>query len=211
MSWNARIVSVGLVLVWCTQAALTCAAEPPEGFRSLFNGKDLSGWDGNESVWRVENGVIVGQTKGLANNEFLATKSSFGDFELRVTFRLLDGVGNSGIQFRSERIPNHHEMIGYQADVGEQYWGCLYDESRRRKVLVYPPEELKAKLKTDGWNTYVIRCKSNHIEMFLNDLKVVDYVEKDADIPQSGRIALQVHSSKVPIRVDFKDIFLSEL
>lgn len=193
-------------------AADVAAAETKEAaFRPLFNGKDLTGWNGNLQVWSVENGVIVGQSQGLPNNEFLATNDSFDDFELRVTFRLKDGVGNSGIQFRSQRIPNHHEMIGYQADVGEQYWGCLYDESRRRKVLAHPPAEFVAGLKKADWNTYTIRCSGRHIAMFLNGEKVVDYEEPDRNIEQSGVIALQVHSSKMPIRVEFKDILIRPL
>lgn len=197
-----------LAVVSLSQVA---TASTPAGFRPLFNGNDLTGWEGNLSVWSVENGMIVGQSQGLPNNEFLAATQRFADFELRVTFRLVDGEGNSGIQFRSERIPNHHEMIGYQADVGEQYWGCLYDESRRRKVLVHPPKELEKALQKSGWNRYVIRCRKNHVEMFLNDVKVVDYVEKEPGIPQDGLIALQVHSSKKPIRVEFKDIFIKDL
>ena len=74
---------------------------------------------------------------GLDHNEFLATTRPYGDFILSLNFRLADGKGNSGVQFRSVRIPGH-EMSGYQADIGEGYWGALYDESRRNMVLVYP-------------------------------------------------------------------------
>ncbi len=81
--------------------------------------------------------MLVGHSPGLNHNEFLATTRSYGDFILSLKFRLVDGQGNSGVQFRSVRIPPH-EMSGYQADIGENYWGCLYDESRRNKVLVSP-------------------------------------------------------------------------
>lgn len=180
-------------------------------YHPLFNGKDLSGWQGNMKVWRVERGILVGDSPGLPNNEFLSHSRKFGDFELRATFRLVGGKGNSGIQFRSKRIPNHHEMIGYQADIGEQYWGCLYDESRRNRVLVHPPAELARVLKMADWNTYVIRCEKSRIHITLNGLEVVHYVEKEANIDASGLIAVQVHSSKEPLRVEFKEIAVRDI
>jgi hypothetical protein len=199
-----RTLIVGLI------GGLPVLALGDGGPQPLFNGRNLDGWEGNLKVWKVENGMIVGDSPGLPNNEFLATTKSYGDFELRVTFRLLGGSGNSGIQFRSARIPNHHEMIGYQADIGENYWGCLYDESRRNRVLVRPPDELFKVLNKDGWNEYVVRCRGEHIEMNLNGVKVVEYVENDKEIARTGLIALQVHSSKEPMRVEFKDITLRE-
>jgi hypothetical protein len=82
----------------------------------------------------------------------------FSDFELRLKVKLLGEDANAGIQIRSRRIPNHHEMIGYQADMGQHYWGCLYDESRRRKILAnVNRQELDKVLKLDDWNEYVIR------------------------------------------------------
>ena len=73
----------------------------------------------------------------VPRNEFLCTEKEYRDFELRLKVRLLGETGraNAGIQIRSRRIPNHHDMIGYQADLGQDYWGALYDESRRRTVL----------------------------------------------------------------------------
>ena len=92
----------------------------------LFNGTNLDGWEGDTKVFRVEDGVIVGGslTTGLKDNAFLATTREFSDFELTVTFKITGDPAhaNAGIQIRSQRIPNHHEMIGYQADIGQQYW-----------------------------------------------------------------------------------------
>ena len=71
----------------------------------------------------------------------------YGDFELRLKFKLLGGDGaNAGVQFRTKRIPNHHEVTGYQADMGAGWWGALYDESRRNKMLVgtRPGEDRRA-------------------------------------------------------------------
>src|SRR5258708_4216168 len=83
--------------------------EDEEGFVSLFDGKTLAGWEGDKQLWKVENGMIVGDSAGIKQNEFLATKKSYGDFELRLDFRLRKGVGNSGIQFRSQRVEGSSE------------------------------------------------------------------------------------------------------
>ncbi|MCA9060150.1 MAG: DUF1080 domain-containing protein, partial [Planctomycetaceae bacterium] len=115
-------------------------AESESGFQSLFDGKTLHGWNGDQTVFRIEDGAIVGgqlQEK-IPHNFFLSTEREYSDFELRLQFRLKGDDTNAGIQIRSRRIPDHHEMIGYQADLGQNYWGCLYDESRRRKVLAQP-------------------------------------------------------------------------
>ena len=124
-------------MLWCS-AACVQAAE----FISLFNGSDLAGWEGDLSLWKVVDQAIVGDSAGIKRNQFLATKEEFGDFELDLEFRLRDGVGNSGVQFRSVRVSDSTEVSGYQADIGEKYWGCLYDESRRNKTLAVGPLNL---------------------------------------------------------------------
>ncbi|MBI5758227.1 MAG: DUF1080 domain-containing protein [Planctomycetales bacterium] len=181
-----------------------------DGFVSLFNGKDLTGWEGDKTLFRAEDGMIVGDSKGIKHNEFLATTKSYGDFELRLEFRLLDGKGNTGVQFRSKRVPNNTEVSGYQADLGEKYWGCLYDESRRNKVLVQAPEGLAKVLKPDGWNSYVIRAEGDHITLAINGFKTVDYRETEANIARDGIIAVQVHSGP-PLRVEFRNLRIKEL
>ena len=127
------------------------------GFTPLVNGKGLAGWEGDMRLWSVKDGVLVGRSPGLDHNEFLSTTGSYGDYNLSLYFRMIDGKGNSGVQFRSVRIP-HHEMSGYQADIGEGYWGSLYDESRRNKVLVAASNEALAALNKTDWNHYVDSC-----------------------------------------------------
>jgi hypothetical protein len=202
-------------LAWFAVACFACPqihAEEPDGFTPLFNGKDLAGWEGNVKLWKVEDEMIVGDSgpDGIQQNEFLATKEKYGDFELRLEFRLKDGMGNTGVQFRSKREPDSTAVIGYQADLGEKYWGCLYDEHRRNKILVQAPPELEKVLKKDGWNTYVIRAQGPHITLSINDLKTVDYTEPDEKIDREGIIALQVHSGKA-LRVEFRNIRIKEL
>jgi hypothetical protein len=194
-----------------SRAADTSAAKTPEpGFTPLFNGKDLTGWEGNTELWKVEQGMIVGDSAGIRHNEFLATRKPYGDFELRLEFRLRNGTGNTGVQFRSQRVPDSTAVIGYQADLGEKYWGCLYDEHRRNKILGQAPAKLQEVLHPDGWNSYVIRARGDHIELFVNDLQTVDYREADTKIPRTGIVALQVHSGP-PLRVEFRNIRIREL
>lgn len=184
-------------------------AEEP-GFRALFNGKDLSGWDGDLSLWKVSDAVIVGDSPGIKHNQFLATKDEFGDFELKLEFRLKDGVGNSGVQFRTKRVPNSTEVSGYQADIGENYWGCLYDESRRNKILVQAPADFEKSLKKGDWNEYTIRAEGDHIVLKVNGVTTVDYKEADPEIARRGIIALQVHSGG-PLKVEFRNIRIKPL
>ncbi len=145
--------SVGLTLI-CVLLAVACsvcdsstAADAPPtdetGFVPLFNGRDLTGWDGDAKLWIVENGMLVGRSPGIKYNDFLSTAKTYGDFILRFQVRLLDNRGNSGVQFRSQRVPlPSHEVSGYQADISAGWWGNLYDESRRIRVLAGPSQEV---------------------------------------------------------------------
>lgn len=191
-------------------AANSAAAKPA----ALFDGKTLAGWEGDETIFAVRDGAIVGGTlkTELKQNAFLATTKEYKNFELSLKFKLVGGDhANAGVQFRSRRIPKHHEMIGYQADLGNNYWGALYDESRRNKVLIAPQEaEVLKVLKKDDWNVYRIRCEGRHIQLWLNGLQTVDYNEPDEKIEQTGLIAVQVHSGP-PTEAWYKDIELTEL
>lgn len=177
----------------------------------LFNGRDLSGWEGDESLWLVENGEIVGRSPGIAQNVFLATTESYEDFTLNLEVLLVDNQGNSGVQFRSERDPNSTEMIGYQADIGPGWWGNLYDESRRRENLaVADPAFMEKLIRKDDWNQYEIRALGETIRLVINGRRTVEYVETDESIPRSGRIALQIHSGP-PLEVRFRNLVLETL
>ncbi|HEV3438092.1 MAG TPA: DUF1080 domain-containing protein [Gemmata sp.] len=183
---------------------------------SLFDGKTLAGWDGDtEKTWKVEDGAIVGGSleTTVPRNEFLCTTKTYGDFELKVTFKLLGekAKANAGVQFRTKRIPKHYEVIGYQADVGQDYWGALYDESRRNKVLVKPAKEVIEKLvKFEDWNDYVIRCEGPRIRLWLNGTLTVDYTEEDDKIERTGIIGLQIHGG-AKAKAYYKNITIEEL
>lgn len=180
----------------------------------LFDGKSFGGWAGDtEKTFHIEDGSIVGGnlSNRIPRNEFLCTTRPYTNFVLRLKFRLKGTDPNAGVQFRSERIPNHHEMIGYQADMGQQYWGCLYDESRRNKVLTGPNlEELMKVMDPKEWNEYVIRAEGPRIQQWINGFPTVDYTEKEASIPGYGLIGLQIHGGP-PSEAWYKDIVIQEL
>ncbi len=197
-------------------AAVVLAGEKPADrgqFVSLFDGKTLQGWEGNLKVFRVVDGAIVGGSleKPLAHNEFLCTTRQYGDFELRLKFKILGKGANAGVQVRTKRKPDHHEVIGYQADLADGYWGCLYDESRRGK-LTQPPsaDEVARFLKRDQWNEYVIRCEKDHVQLWINGRKTADFTEKDPAIPRQGILGLQIHGGP-PSEAWYKDIAIKEL
>lgn len=192
------LFAAAFIFAACPAAA---AGEPAVPLvEQLFDGKSFAGWNGDtKNTWRIEDGAIVaGSASAVApRNEFLATDRSFGDFELRLEYRLECGTKcNAGIQFRTVRIPDHHEVIGYQADIGTDVEGCLYDESRRKVFLARASEEELAKAHAqakDGWNEYLIRCAGRRIQLSINGVTTVDYTEADPAIPQQGLIALQIH------------------
>ncbi|MGJ8695033.1 MAG: 3-keto-disaccharide hydrolase [Verrucomicrobiaceae bacterium] len=165
--------------------------------------------------WRSEDGVIYAgsPTEKVSHNTFATTKKRFSNFELRLQVKLEAHQSknpNAGIQIRSERIPNHHEMIGYQADMGKNYWGKLYDESRRRKIVGdYVSDEAKSAVR-DGWNDYRIRCEGPRIRLWLNGILTVDFTEKDENIPLEGLIALQAHSG-APFEACYRKIEIDEI
>ena len=198
-----------IVIYWVRQLLGVPTVVETAGLTPLVNGKGLNGWEGDMQLWSNKDGMLVGHSPGLDHNEFLSSTRTYGDFVLSLYFRMIDGKGNSGVQFRSVRIP-HHEMSGYQADIGEGYWGCLYDESRRNKVLVPARDEaLKALNKTD-WNHYVVRAAGDKIVLAINGKRSVEYHEPDAAIARSGLLAVQIHAGG-PMEVQYKDVMIQPL
>ena len=204
--------------------------------KELFNGKDLTGWEGDARVWSVENGAIVGHTKDvpLKNNTFLIWKDGkVSDFKLTLEFKL-EG-GNSGIQYRSKVIdPKEHIVGGYQADMdgANQYTGILYEErgrgilaKRGEKVVITDSEdpkkpkiekvgevgvsdEIQAAIHPADWNEYKIVAKGGHLEHFINGKQTVDVTDNTAVGAKTGILALQLHKGPTGMTVQFKDMVL---
>ena len=168
---------------------------------TFFNGKDLSGWEGNTNLWTVQDGEIVGKSSGLKNNEFLKSALLLGDFRLVLSVKLTPNKENSGIQFRSEVEPSG-SVKGYQADVGAGWWGKLYEEHGRALLWDKSGE---AHVKTEDWNTYEIVAVGSKIRTAINGKLCVDL--DDPKGARRGIIAFQLHSGGA-MEVRFKDLKL---
>ena len=183
---------------------------------SLFDGKSLEQWESVSQLWRVEEGLITGGslTETVKHNDFLASKRSFQNFDLRLKIRIQGGGGfiNSGIQIRSVRVPGNSEMSGYQVDAGPGWWGKLYDESRRNKVVgsSAKEKEITASIKDGDWVEYRIRCEGPRIQSWINGIESLDYTEPDPGIAFDGKIGIQVHGGGKAL-VQVKEISIEEL
>jgi len=207
---SSTLTRRGFLATAAVASAARSSDATEEGFESLFNGRDLTGWEGDPFLWKAQDGVLIGRSPGIAYNDFLTTTKEYADFVLCFQIHLLNNVGNSGVQIRSQRVPGSMEMIGYQADVGPTWWGSLYDESRRRVTLAAPTEAtVKRALKPDGWNDYEVQAIGKRVVLKLNGTVTVDYTEEDETLEQSGLIGLQVHSGPA-LEVRFRKIRIQE-
>jgi len=210
MTRSATGLALAAALLLTAGRAATAADD--EGFKPLFNGKDLTGWvtPENKDLFQVEDGEIVGRTKSrteLKKNEFLVTDKTYGDFVLKVKFKFKDG--NSGIQFRSKRAANG-AVSGPQADIANGYWGLLYEEGPGLRGILERYDEKKAiKLVKEGdWNDFVITAKGDHVTIDLNGTRIID--RTDSKFDKTGIIALQVHAGTTN-DVRFKDVAIKTL
>jgi hypothetical protein len=179
-----------------TQVPILATADNAKDF---FNGKDLTGWDGEPKLWSVQNGEIVGRSPGLQQNEFLKSQMVATDFRLTLKLKLTPNSGNSGVQFRSVALPNG-EMAGPQADVGAGWWGKLYEESGRGLLW---PQSGEAHVKPAEWNEYMIEAIGSRIRTSINGKPCVDL--DDPPGRRRGIFGLQLHSGD-PLEVRFKDV-----
>jgi putative membrane-bound dehydrogenase-like protein len=173
--------------------------------KEFFNGKDLTGWEGHKDLWSIENGEIVGKApKGLAKNEFLKSQTEVRDFRLTLKVKLVPDKENSGIQFRSEVLPDG-DVKGPQADIGASWWGKLYDEHGRGLIWDKPGDQ---HVKKEEWNDYVIEANGSKVRTWINGQLCVDL--DDPNLSRRGIVAFQLHSGG-PMEIRFKDIKLEVL
>lgn len=216
-----RVCAIGLLAV-----VATAPAAEEEGFVAMFNGKDLTGWEGQSGAWRVEDGAIVGQStpqQPCKKTHYLYWKGGEpADFIMRATIRLTGG--NSGIQFRSERRPEF-DTFGYQADFDTtgQWTGCLFQHRRgavvtrgkkavvsrngeRQEETFATPEELLKKIKKGAWNDYEIAAQGSKVTLRLNGTLMCEIDDQDEkQACRKGIIALQMHQGP-PMKVEFKEL-----
>lgn len=166
----SKFFSAALVVAMISTSQISCIAQKTEkGFKLIFDGKSLKGWDGDTKYWRVENGNLVGEITPetlLKTNSFVVWQGGEpGDFELKGSFKITE-KGNSGINYRSDKVADvPNALRGYQADIDGaiRYTGQNYEE-RKRTTLGYrgeivtvnnptdkSPEAFKANLKNNAW------------------------------------------------------------
>ncbi len=178
--------------------------ERRQGFELLFNGRDLAGWEGDPAMWFVENGKIVGSTDGapLTTNSFLISQQEYSDFELDFDVKLRNG--NSGVQFRSERLPDG-VVRGYQADIAEgKGWGSLHGERLPGGLIMDGWQGKAEHLVRPGWNHVSIYCRGHHIRIAVNGRVMTDVRNPGA---LRGVFALQLHRGP-PMRVEYRNLKL---
>ena len=216
----------------CALGAIT-AFGADDGFKPIFNGKDLKGWDGEPKIWSAKDGMIVGNTANvtLKTNTFLVWRDgTVDDFVLRFKYRIVNG--NSGVQYRSKELTNIGKWVvgGYQADfeAGKTYSGILYEERMRgilaergTKVVIdengkknverfADSAELQSKIKHEDWNDYEVTAQGYHFVHKINGNVTIDVLDNDVKHVASGILALQVHVGPA-MTVEFKDIMLKRL
>jgi Domain of Unknown Function (DUF1080) len=212
---------LALAIVCSYRPALRAGDETaPEGFESLFNGKDLTGWQvnqgGNMQVWGADNGILYVNGKG---GGWLMTDKEYGDFELRLEFKLPE-KGNSGVALRSplqgnpayvgmeiQILDNEWHKINYKGLKPTQHTGSIYDVVPPSKDVTKPIGE---------WNKYRITAKGRQVTIELNGTKIVDanlddYRDRFKEHPglqrEKGYLGLQSHDG----RVEFRNIYVKSL
>lgn len=218
------------LLTLMLSCVLHCGAQ--EEFESLFNGQDLSGWDGNPELWSVEDGLITGRTTGpdhLKYNQFLIWKGEpLKNFELRATVRVA-GNNNSGIQYRSKLMPEVGQWVvgGYQCDMHSNppFNAMIYHE-RGRGILIQNGQDVitdteggkwlvaerdPVKVDIDEWHEYTIIAKGNHITHKIDGKTTINLIDHDkTNRALSGILAFQVHRGPA-MSVQIKDVKLKRL
>jgi hypothetical protein len=239
-----KLAIVPFVLLACVASvtpaddkAAASKAELPkpdaDGFITLFNGKNLTGWEGLEDYWSVKDGVISGhETKDKSKQTFLVcTAAKFGDFELHLKYKFATPDGNSGIQFRSKVLdPKSFRVGGYQADFDGKagYDGSIYDEAsvaggrgtmsnrgekttwdaenkRNNTKLAESAADLKKLIKVGDWNDVVLVAKGNHITYSINGHLMTDLTDDSPKALKEGVLAFQLHAGYT-MEIQFKDV-----
>ncbi len=212
--------------------ALSSSLLAEKEFTSLFNGRDLSGWDGDPKLWKVENGIVVGTCDGpdsFKHNTFLVWRGGeVKDFELRATVRVI-GDNNSGIQYRSREIPEAGPwaITGYQCDIHPaiEHTGMTYEERGRgifglngKNVMLDPEgdrwllsEHDPVKVEVSQWNEYTVIARGNHLIHKVNGMvssELIDHHESGRAL--EGLLAIQLHRGN-PNRVEIKELRIRPL
>jgi Domain of Unknown Function (DUF1080) len=177
-------------------------------WQPLFPGKDLATFEHEPEFWKVENGVIHGSTPGTKEHHYMYTRArDYGDFELHADVKLVGN--NSGVCIRID--PTSFDNVpGYQVDMGEGYWGALWDERGRGMLVPYPKEKAAQLVHANEWNHYYIRALGHHVEVWLNGVKTVDTVDEGGRL--AGPIGFQLcHGEGRSTEAFFKNLYVRKV
>jgi hypothetical protein len=223
-------VILGLIALLCG----AWAAGEPAGRIALFDGESLDGWEGAPGWWSVENGALTAESTAekpcKKANYLVWTASQPGDFVLEFEVKL-SADANSGVQFRSERRPDH-DMFGYQADMtGDgKLVGFIYHhrgglvagrgqqlvftrDGQRQEIPQALPsaDKLLQAFKPGEWNRFRIRCQGPELSVTVNGTPMCAVTDRDPKTSvERGFIGLQMHPGP-PMKVQFRDLFLTPL
>ena len=214
------------------------AVAAENGFKKIFDGKTLKGWNGNPKFWSVKDGAMTGQTtkdNPTKGNTFIIWEGKTSNFDLRLDYKIIGG--NSGIQYRSFKAdgPDEWRIGGYQADfeAGDTYSGICYGERfrgilslRGKKTTLTVGDDGKLKkeveefskdadiakaIKKEDWNSYRIVARNFNLTHYINGVKTTQVVDRDRKTRRAdGLLALQLHAGP-PMNVQFKNIRIKEL
>jgi hypothetical protein len=178
-----------------------------KGWMSLFDGKSLKGWVGEKGYWEVRDGAIVGDKKGeTPHHHYLFTDQDYSDFELHIDVKMTGY--NSGVCARIQP-KSFDDVPGYQVDMGDGFWGCLWDEHhRQKKIFDFPKDEADKFLRPDDWNHYYVRMVGDHITLYLNGVKTADGTDPDGF--KSGPIGFQLCHGPNTV-ASFRNIYVKPL
>jgi hypothetical protein len=193
---------LGLTLMINLNCAFKSGIEQ-DGFQSLFNGKNLDGWQKHGSeMWYVEDGELICESGPKAEYGYLSTIKYYEDFELVVDFKQ-ESNGNSGIFFRS--TVEGTKVSGWQVEVAppNNHSGGIY-ESYGRGWLIQPEPEKDSALKMGEWNTMQIRAVGSTVTTWLNGEEMIEITDETIGEGR-GSIALQIHDGG-GIKVRWKNI-----
>jgi hypothetical protein len=222
------LCSLMLPFVLCLSfASATEELADEEGFVSMFNGKDLAGWEGKAGGWWVEDGALTSESteeKPCKKHHYLFWETAQpADFILRFRYRLT-GMGNSGVQIRSKKLSGF-DAWGYQADIeaGTQWTGCLFQHDRAAVVKrgfkadiakdgtredrpFSDPAKLQDAIRPGTWNEYEVAAIGPRVTLRINGQLMCEVEDRDAKMAcEKGYIAVQMHPGP-PMKIQFKDL-----
>jgi len=208
------------------------------GFEPIFDGKSLTGWDGNPDAWRVENGAIVGEStaeKPLKANTFIIWRGGQPkDFELKLEYRI--NSTNSGVQYRSSELPEVGKWVlkGYQADIDFQntYTGQIYEErgrgflalrgqmthirsgeagqpvKKQQIANLRSGDDLRGHIRIGDWNTLHIIARGNHLTHIINGHLMASIIDDDPVGRTMSGLIGFQMHTGPPMKVEYRNVWL---